>query len=53
MKSHLRRIAVALFAFPLSLAATAPASKPDVRLWRLDCGSLFTLNLDELSDTRA
>lgn len=53
MKIRLRHIAAMFLAFPLSLAAATPASKPDVRLWRLDCGSLWTFNLDELSDTRA
>lgn len=53
MKIRLRHIAAALLAFPLSLAAAAPASKPDVRLWRLDCGVAWTYNLDEMSDTRA
>lgn len=53
MRLGFRRIAAAFLALPLSLAAAAPASKPDVRLWRLDCGVLWTYNLDELSDTRA
>ncbi|TWI04628.1 glyoxylase-like metal-dependent hydrolase (beta-lactamase superfamily II) [Luteimonas cucumeris] len=53
MKTSFRHIAALLVAFPLSLAAAAPASKPDIRLWRLDCGSLWTYNLDEMSDTRA
>jgi N-acyl homoserine lactone hydrolase len=46
-------LAAALLASPLSVAATNPASIADVRLWRLDCGSLWTYNLDELSDTRS
>ncbi|HJR72241.1 MAG TPA: N-acyl homoserine lactonase family protein [Luteimonas sp.] len=46
-------IAVALLAFPLSALAADPAPKADIRLWRLDCGTLWTYNLDELSDTRA
>lgn len=53
MSLGFRRIAAVFLALPLSLAAAAPASKPDVRLWRLDCGTLWTYNLDELSDTRA
>ena len=53
MSVRLRHIAAALLALPLSLAAATPAAKLDVRLWRLDCGSLWTYNLDELSDTRA
>ena len=53
MKPRLGLIAATLLALPLSLAAAVPAVKPEVRLWRLDCGSLWTLNLDELSDTRA
>ena len=53
MKAHLRRIATAFLVVPLSMAAAAPATKSDVRLWRLDCGLLWTYNLDELSDTRA
>lgn len=53
MKICLRLTAAVLLALPLSLAAATPAAKPDVRLWRLDCGSLWTYNLDELSDTRA
>jgi len=46
-------IAIALLAFPFSLFAADPARKADVRLWRLDCGTLWTYNLDEMSDTRA
>ncbi len=54
MKLYLRHIVAVFLAFAFSLAVAAPpASKPDLRLWRLDCGSLWTLNLDELSDTRA
>lgn len=53
MKMRLCHIVTALLALPLSLAAANPAAKPDVRLWRLDCGLLWTYNLDELSDTRA
>lgn len=53
MKIRVRHVAAAFLAFPLSLVAATPASKPDIRLWRLDCGSLWTYNLDELSDTRA
>lgn len=53
VKPNLRLIATALLAMPLSLVAAAPASKPEVLLWRLDCGLLWTYNLDELSDTRA
>src|SRR5688500_19196176 len=46
-------LAIALLAFPWSLAAAAPSATPDVRLWRLDCGLLWSPNLDDLSDTRA
>lgn len=53
VKVRLLLAAAAFLAFPLSLAAAAPASKPDVKLWRLECGSLWTYNLDEMSDTRA
>ncbi|WP_226468159.1 N-acyl homoserine lactonase family protein [Luteimonas panaciterrae] len=53
MNACLRLLAVALLAFPISLIAAAPATKPDLRLWRLDCGELWTYNLDEMSDTRA
>ena len=53
MKVRLRHIAATLLALPLSLAAATSTSKPDVRLWRLDCGLLWTANLDEMSDTRA
>lgn len=53
MNLRLRHIVATCLAFPLSLAAATPASKPDLRLWRLDCGLLWTYNLDELSDTRA
>ena len=53
MHKRFRHIATALLALPLALAAATPASKPDLRLWRLDCGSLWTANLDEMSDTRA
>lgn len=52
-RSVLMAAVVAFLAFPLSLAAATPASKPDIRLWRLDCGLLWTNNLDEMSDTRA
>lgn len=45
-------LAIALLAFPLSLAAAAASAKPDIRLWRLDCGSLWSPNLGDLSDTR-
>ena len=37
----------------LGASATAAESPAELRLWRLDCGSLWTVNLDELSDTRA
>jgi len=50
---HSILLAAVLLALPLPLAAADPAAKPDIRLWRLDCGSLWTYNLDELSDTRA
>ena len=53
MEIRLRHIAAALLALPLSLAAATPASKPQIRLWRLDCGLLWSPNLDDLSDTRA
>lgn len=46
-------LAITLLAFPLSLAAAEPSAKPDIRLWRLDCGLLWSPNLDDLSDTRA
>lgn len=44
---HRLLLLLALF-FPLSAAAAE-----NIRLWRLDCGSLWTYNLDELSDTHA
>lgn len=48
------RLSAALLALlPLSLAAAEPAIPPELKLWRLDCGTLWTYNLDELSDTRA
>lgn len=47
------RIAFALLALPFSLSAATPAPKAHVRLWRLDCGTLWIHNLDEMSDTRA
>ncbi len=53
MRIGLRYLLAAFLAFPLSLAAAAPSSKPGVRLWRLDCGELWTYNLGEMSDTRA
>ena len=53
MKIRLRRLVAALLVFPLSLTAATAAPKPDIRLWRLDCGLLWSPNLDDLSDTRA
>jgi glyoxylase-like metal-dependent hydrolase (beta-lactamase superfamily II) len=41
---------LALAAFSLSAAR---AAGPVVKLWRLDCGSIWVADLDEYSDTRA
>lgn len=53
MTLRLRLTAALLALLPLSLAAAEPATPPELKLWRLDCGTLWTYNLDELSDTRA
>ncbi|WP_242107372.1 N-acyl homoserine lactonase family protein [Luteimonas aquatica] len=54
MNIRLRGLCAALLALACPpLAAAAPAAKPELRLWRLDCGELWTYNLDEMSDTRA
>jgi len=42
-------VAVILLALPTGAATTAP----DVELWRLDCGSFPSANLEQLSDTFA
>lgn len=48
-----RRFASVLLMFPLALMAAESPGAPELRLWRLDCGQLWTYNLDEMSDTRA
>ncbi|MGX5728950.1 N-acyl homoserine lactonase family protein [Pseudoxanthomonas beigongshangi] len=54
MKARFRRLAsAALLSFPFPLLAADAAPRQELRLWRLDCGQLWTYNLDELSDTRA
>lgn len=53
VNARLRRFVSALFALPLSLAAAEASAPVELRLWRLDCGQLWTYNLDEMSDTRA
>ncbi|MBD9378935.1 N-acyl homoserine lactonase family protein [Pseudoxanthomonas sp. PXM04] len=53
VNARLRRFAFALFALSLPLAAAEPSAPVELRLWRLDCGQLWTYNLDEMSDTRA
>lgn len=54
MNACLRRLAAAcLLMLSLPLFAADSAPRTELRLWRLDCGQLWTYHLDELSDTRA
>lgn len=49
MKALSRHLCGILLALAAPLAIAAPA----LQLWRLDCGTLWVANLDDMSDTRA
>lgn len=49
MKALSRHLCGILLALASPLAIAAPA----LQLWRLDCGTLWVANLDDMSDTRA
>lgn len=49
MKNALRYLCAPL----LGLATQAAVAAPGLQLWRLDCGTLWVANLDDMSDTRA
>jgi N-acyl homoserine lactone hydrolase len=53
MKMRLPALAATILALSWSIAGATPPPKPDVQLWRLDCGSIWIANLDDYSDTRA
>ena len=53
MSSLSRPLLGALIALLAPIATAGPEARPEIRLWRLDCGQLWIANLDDMSDTRA